>query len=162
MEPFPQLSRRSRSSVFLLGLAIALALIEGEAKERKLEKCPPAVQQTIRKNLLGGELDKIKEIRISEYVLYIVEIDLKGFRGAKLYISGDGTLRKIVEEIRFKDLPEPVRLSVASYATRKGKVEDVEKVLINGEVLYQVEIEPPKGKDQVFLFEPDGSLSSEK
>ena len=81
--------------------------------------------------------------------MYIVEIDLKGFRGAKLYISGDGTLRKTVEEIRFKDLPEPVRLSVSGYATRKGKVEDVEKLIINGAVLYQDEIEPTKGKDQV-------------
>ncbi|MEM1441072.1 MAG: hypothetical protein AAGF67_01940 [Verrucomicrobiota bacterium] len=132
------------------------------AKNIRLEKCPPAVQATIQRNLYGREIEKIKEIKINDYSLYLVEVNVKGFRDATLYVSGDGTLRKIVEEIRFKDLPEEVQKSVLTYVSRKGKVEDVERVLIRGEVLYQVEIEPPKGPDQILVFEPDGSISSEK
>jgi uncharacterized membrane protein YkoI len=117
---------------------------------------------TVEQNLLGGKLDEIKEIRINDHTLYIVEIDLKGFREAKLYIAGDGYLRKIVVEVRFRDLPEAVRLSIEQQIDRRAKVDDIEKEIIEGKVRYRVEIEQPKQPDRFLVLEEDGSISSDK
>jgi uncharacterized membrane protein YkoI len=146
---------------FGLGAACALVSPLLCADDIKLHECPLAVRTTIERNLLGGKLDEIKEIRIADHTLYVVEIDLKGFREAKLYVAGDGTLRKTVQEIRFKDLPEPVRAALNRY-TKKGKVEDVEMVYINGKVQYEVEIDQPKGPDRIITFDADGTVTDEK
>lgn len=132
------------------------------ADDIKLKECPAAVRQTIEQNLLGGNVDEIKEIRINDHVLYIVEIDLKGFREARLYIAGDGALRKIVEEIKLRDLPVPVRQSLDQYIKRPAQVEDIEKVTIEEATQYHIEIKQPKIPDRTLIFEEDGSISSDK
>lgn len=147
-----------------LGLCLAcfLAALPARADNLRLKELPAAVQATIQANRLGGNVEKIKEIRINDYVLYLVEIDLKGFREATLYIAGDGALRKVAEEIRQKDLPEPVRLSLERHVDRKAHIDDIEKVTIEGEVRYEVEIEQPKRPDRILIFEEDGTIASDK
>ncbi len=140
----------------------SLATFTSQAEKARLSKCPPSVQETIKRNLLGGKLDEIKAIRINDHVLYLVEIDFKGFREAKLYISGDGTLQKILEEIRLRDLPEQVRLSVEQQVNRRAQIEDIEKEIIDGRVRYRVEIDPPKQRDRIVVFEENGTISSDK
>ncbi|MDF1823622.1 MAG: hypothetical protein P1U68_03210 [Verrucomicrobiales bacterium] len=136
--------------------------MSSHAEKIRLSKCPIPVQSTIEKNLRGGKLDEIKAIRINDHVLYLVEIDLKGFRGAKLYIAGDGSLRKILEEMRLRDIPEPVRHSVEQQVKRRAQINDIEKEVIEGKVRYLIEIEHPKQPDRIVVFEEDGSISSSK
>ena len=132
------------------------------ADKVKLSECPYPVQLTIQENLLGGKVEKIKEIRINDYVLYLVELDLKDFKEATLYIAGDGTLRKVLQEIKLRDLPDPVRRSIEMQVKRRGHIDDIEKEIVDGKVRYLVELERPKEKDQVVIFEADGTISFEK
>lgn len=111
---------------------------------------------------MGGKLDEIKEIKINDHTLYLVKIDLKGFRDARLHISGDGTLRKAIAEIRLRDLPEPVRLAVEKLVKRRAQIEDIETEMINGITRYRVEIDPPKQPDKIYVFDEDGSIVSNK
>ncbi len=129
------------------------------ADKIRLRDCPPEVRETIERNLLGGNLDWIKEIRINDHALYLVEIDLKLFKEAKLHISGDGTLRKTVIEMRFQDLPEAVRHSLERLVKRRGQIEDVEKEIVEGKVYYRVKIKRPKQPNQTIFFEEDGTIA---
>jgi hypothetical protein len=151
--------RIRRVSLCLACLAFTLTAL---AEKVRLSECPAPVRATIEQNLLGGKVDGIKAIRINDHVLYLVEIDLKGFREAKLYISGDGNLRKIIEEIRLRDLPEPVRQAVEQQVKRRAQIEDIEKETIEGRVRYRIEIDPPKQKDRTVVFEANGSISFDK
>lgn len=132
------------------------------AGKLRLADCPVAVRETIVRNLMGGKLDEIKEIKINDHALYLVEIDLKGFRDAKLHISGDGTLRKALVEIKLRDLPAPVLREVEELVKRRAQIEDVDMEIIQGKTLYRVKIDPPKGPDKVYYFEEDGSIATNK
>lgn len=111
---------------------------------------------------MGGKVDHIKEIRINDHALYIVEIDFRRFKDARLYVSGDGTLRKTLIEIRFQELPDAVRLSVERLVNRRSQIDEIEKEIIEGKVRYRIEIEQPKQPDKVVLFEEDGTISLDK
>lgn len=145
-----------------LCIAVIAAASTSYADKIRLRDCPPAVRETIERNLLGGDLDWIKEIRINDHALYLVEIDLKLFKEAKLHISGDGTLRKTLIEIRRQDLPPAVLASLERLIKRRGQIEDVEKEIIEGRVRYQVEIKRPKQPDRIVLFEEDGTIALDK
>lgn len=151
-----------RLRFFAVCLACSLTASLSHADDRRLRECPTAVQSTILQNLLGGKVDEINEIRINDHSLFLVEIDLKGFKDAKLYISGDGTLRKALVEIRLQDLPEAVRLSLQRLVKRRGQINDIEKEIIEGKVRYRIEIEQQKQPDRTVTFEEDGSLSLDK
>jgi len=154
-------SRRARALVVVA--VSSVAALSGVAEELELSECPSEVQSTIRENLRGGKVDDIERFRIEGHTLYIVEVDIEGFRDLKLHISGSGALRKSVEEIRFRELPRPVREALEGY--RKllgGSVDDVEKVTVEEETRYHVEIEQRGEPDRHVVFEADGSVASSK
>lgn len=155
-----------RVSRWLRGLGLwavcFAALLPLHGDEVRFAECPPAVRSTVERNLLGGKVDEIMEIRINDHALYLVELDLKGFRDAKLYVAGDGSLRKIVEEVRLRHLPESVRRAVEQHLGGRAHVDDIEKVTIGENVRYHVEIEEPRQPDRTLVFEEDGAISSSK
>lgn len=143
-------------------LAVLLATASLTAEEVSLDSCPDPVKATIRIHLRDGRLDDIKRLEVEDRVLYLVEIDLKGFRDLTLHINGTGVLQKSVEEIRMPDLPQAVRDAVTKTLAGKGHVEEVEKVFVDGHTEYRVEIERPKDRDVVYVFAEDGTLLSQK
>lgn len=153
-------SRRLR--VVSLCVVLTLGALTAHAEKVKLSECPVPVQATINRNLLGGKLERIKAIRINDHVLYVVEIDLKGFKEAKLYISGDGSLRKIIEEIRLKELPEPVRVSVERQVKRRAQINNIERETVEGRIRYRIEIEHPRQPDRTVVFDENGAIPSGK
>jgi len=143
-------------------VAVLLSTTSPHAEEISLDSCPDPVQATIRSHLRDGKLDEIKRLEVEDRVLYLVEIDLKGFRELTLHITGTGTLQKSVETIRMSDLPQAVRDAVSKTLVGKGHVEDVEKVVVEGRIEYRIEIERPKTKDVVYVFAEDGTPLSQK
>lgn len=143
--------------------AILLAtVVVANAEEVMLDACPDPVRATIQAHVGDGRLDEINRLEVEDRVLFLVEIDLKGFRDLTLHITGTGSLQKSVEEIRLPDLPQAVRNAVAKVLEAKGRVEEVEKVVTEDRVEYRVEIERPKLKDIVYVFAEDGTLLSQK
>ena len=76
------------------GLCAACALVSPLlcADDIKLHECPLAVRTTIERNLLGGKLDEIKEIRIADHTLYVVEIDQPKGPDRIITFDADGTV----------------------------------------------------------------------
>ncbi len=153
--------RNARGSAAIL-LATLLATVAADAEEVTLDACPDPVRATIQAHIHDGRLDEINRLEVEDRVLFLVEIDLKGFRDLTLHITGTGSLQKSVEEIRLPDLPQAVRNAVAKVLEAKGRVEEVEKVVTEDRVEYRVEIERPKVKDVVYVFAEDGTLLSQK
>lgn len=146
----------------LVSLALWITGFAGRADEISLASCPEAVRVTIESRLNGGEVDEIKKVAVGDHVLYLVEIDLRGFREIKLQVRGDGSLQKYVEEIRFHELPESVRAEVTPLLVGLKRVDDVEKVIIDGQTRYHVEIKSPQMPDQDLVFDENGAVFSQK
>lgn len=155
---------RSRLARALRSSLVAACLIAGvaAADEIPLDACPEPVRAMILAHIQTGKIDEIKKVEIGDRALYLVEIDLKGFRHIKLQIRGDGTLQKSVEEIRYNDLPPSVRAAVAPFVAVRGRVHDVARVVVEGEIRYQVEIKRPKMPDLDLVFDVEGSVLSQK
>jgi len=142
--------------------SIALGALSAGAGDLKLSECPPEVRATILANLGKGDIDDIHRIRIEGHTLYLVDIDLKGFRDGKLHVSGTGVLRKSVREIRKKDLPPVVLDNLASFLKGRAHIEDIEQVFAEGKTRYHVEVEHPRQPDRHLVFEADGTIASYK
>lgn len=137
----------------LLGAAPRLC-----AQSVTLKQCPEPVAATIVSHLGQGRADKIKLIRIENRVLYLVKIKMPGRSDRKLHISGDGTLLKIVDEIRHEDLPEAVRNALAPFLAGKGRFDEAERITVDGRVEYHVEVDLPAGVDLHLFFSEAGEL----
>lgn len=155
----PAMQAASRFRVAAIALVAAVG--SARADDVQLTDCPEAVRQTIEANQ-NGKLDDIKRFSIGDHVLYLVHFDLKGFRDLRLQIRGDGTLQKSVEEIRRQDLPEVVRKMLEPMLVKGAHIEEVEKVIVEGEVQYRIEIEKPHLPDQVVTFDEAGTLLNDK
>jgi len=149
-----------RKPLCVVASLVAATLLTAE--EIKLSSCPDPVRATIQAHLHRGELDDIKRIEVEDRVLFLVEIDLKGFRDLILHIAGSGKLLKSVEEMRLPDLPPPIREAVGKILVEKGRVEEIEKVITDGRTEYHVEIERPKLPDVKLVFDEIGTLLSQK
>lgn len=141
---------------------ILLAPVASRAENVSLDSCPDPVKATILPHLREGRLEDIKRLEVEDRVLYLVEIDLKGFREITLHVNGTGILQKSVEEIRHPDLPVPVRDALARILGGKGRAKDFEKVVTVDRIEYRVEVERPKGRDVVYIFAEDGTLLEQK
>lgn len=141
---------------------ILLAPVASRAENVSLDSCPDPVKATILPHLREGRLEDIKRLEVEDRVLYLVEIDLKGFREITLHVNGTGILQKSVEEIRQPDLPVPVRDALARILGGKGRAKDFEKVVTVDRIEYRVEVERPKVKDVVYIFAVDGTLLGQK
>lgn len=170
MKPFSVSTAQARLKALLAavgrtrrgGAALLLATAMANAEEVTLDACPDPVKAIIVAHLRDGRLDDIKRLEVEDRVLYLAEIDLKGFREITLHINGTGVLQKSVEEIRQPDLPVPVRDALAKILAGKGRAKDFEKVVTTERIEYRVEVERPKVKDVVYLFAVDGTLLGQK
>lgn len=154
--------RSATAAARLCGLLLFCVVSSGRAEDVKLVDCPEPVRATIATYGKNGKLDDIKKFSIGDHVLYLVHFDLKGFRDLRLQVRGDGTLQKSVEEIRRQDLPEKVRAALNPILTGGGHIEEVEKVIADGQIQYRIELEVPHKPDQVMVFDAEGGVLEQK
>ena len=131
----------------LILIALAGSTLNLKADDIKLERCPAAVQDTIRANARDGRIDDINAITIEDRALYVVEVDLKDDKDLKLHVGSDGKLIKTREDAALSDAPDAVQDAVKKLVPAGGKVDDVDKEIAAGKVTYHVEIDRPNAAD---------------
>ena len=143
--------------------ALAATLLGGfssglHAEDISLKHCPERVRETIQDNLGVGRIDDIKVIRMQNRVLYLAEIDLPGNRERKIHIGGDGTLLKVVEELRLGDLPRQVKLTIETFLTPGADFESAARVTAAGKTEYHVELELAGDVDLHLVLNENGEI----
>ena len=136
----------------ILGTAVGLRA----GNELELEQCPANVQETIRVNARGGNVDEVYAITIDDVTLYWAEIDVPERReDLKLLVGSEGKLIKTREEIDLADAPTAVREAAAKLVPDGGKLEDgVDREVTDGKTAYAIEIDRPKAPDLDVLIKP--------
>lgn len=144
-------------------LALAAALLGGvasglSAEGIPLKECPEPVIKTIRDHLGLGRIDEIKTIRVKNRILYLAEIDLPGKRERKLHVGGDGTLLKLVEEIRPGDLPRPVKSAIDPFLAKGTRFDGIDRVTAEGKTEYHVELDLADDVDLLLVLGENGEI----
>ncbi len=127
-------------------LTLAATLLGGVATGLRAEgiptkQCPEPVWRTIRDHLGKGRLDEVKTIRKDGRILYLAEIELPGSRERLLHVGDDGTLHKLIEEIRLKDLPYPVQSALNPFLANSTRFDGADRVRADGRTEYHLDLE---------------------
>lgn len=128
------------------------------AREIPLSQCPDPVREMIREHTGFGRVDEIKTIRTENRILYVAEIELPGQRERKLHVSGDGTLLKMVEDVRQGDLPRPVKAAIAPFLTPGVRFDSADRVTQSGRAEYHVEIDLADETDLHLVLDESGGI----
>jgi len=142
-------------------IALSLSAFSFADDDISLNQCPPAVQDTIQKNLRGGSLDEIEKKHYGDRSIYVAEVDLPDRdddNDLELHVSEDGKLLKSVEDIDLKDLPAPIRDALRGFG---GKIDDIDRVEMDGQVTYHAEIDREKDHDLDVVVAADGKIIRE-
>ncbi len=143
--------------------AIAVSLIGGAssgllANEIPLSQVPTPVRETIKENAGLGRIDEIKTIRMENRVLYLAEIDLAGKRERKIHVSGDGSLLKIVDDVRLGELPRRIKAAMAPYLGTGARFDSADRVTAGGKTEYHVEIDLADDVDLYLVLDETGEV----
>ena len=140
----------------ILGTAVGVRA----GNELKLEQCPANVQETIRVNARGGDVDEVSAITIDDVTLYWAEVDVPERReDLKLLIGSDGKLIKTREEIDLADAPTAVREAAAKLVPDEGELNDgVDREVTDGKAAYAIEIDRANAPDLDVLIAEDGTV----
>jgi uncharacterized membrane protein YkoI len=144
----------------LMGMALLGTTFSLHADDLEFDDCPATVQETIRANARGGEVDDVNLLLVEGLSLYYVKIDLPGERDLKMLVGTDGKLIKTQEQLTVADTPEVVRQAVSKLVP-EGTLDDIDKEVADGKTTYLVEIDRPKREDLNLVFAEDGTLLSQ-
>ncbi|WAC19737.1 hypothetical protein OVA24_21190 [Luteolibacter sp. SL250] len=142
-------------------IALSLSAFSSADDDISLNQCPPAVQDMIQKNLRSGKLDDIERKHYGNRSIYVAEIDLPGRdddNDLELHIAEDGGMLKLIEDINVKDTPSAVTDALRSFG---GKVDDIDRVEVDGQVTYHAEIDRENDHDLDVVVAADGKIIRE-
>lgn len=127
-------------------LTLAATLLGGVATGLHAEgiatkQCPEPVWRTIRDHLGKGRLDEVKTFSKDGRVLYHAEIELPGNRERMLHVGDDGTLLKLIEAIRLRELPRPVQSALDPFLANSTRFDGADRVLAGGKTEYHLDLE---------------------
>ena len=142
----------------LLSLAFVAAFATAHGRELQLGACPSAVQSAIEANARGGVIDEVDLISIESKEIYIAEVDLPRDLELKVYVSGNGTLLKTLEDVPLASRPAFIRDAVREHG---GTIDDVEKEIAGGKVTWHVEIDRKGIPDMNVVLNAEGGVISE-
>jgi hypothetical protein len=154
-------SRKTSSKIPIL-LALVGITLTLRADDLELERCPAAVQETIRANARDGKIDEVDSVTIQDRMLYVAKVDLPGNKDLKVYAGSDGKLVKTREDAALSDAPATVQDAVGKLVPAGGKVEDVDKRIASAKTTYHVEIDRPNAADLNVVVADDGTVISQE
>jgi uncharacterized membrane protein YkoI len=149
---------KNLATLTVLALSTAFASAQTQRRELRLADCPQAVQATVRDNARGGHIEEVDFIGIEGKEIYIAEVELPRDRGLKVYVSGNGSLVKTLEDLSLREAPEAVHSAVQGLG---GTIDDVEKEVTGQVVTYHVEIERHGARDLDVVVAADGTILSQ-
>jgi uncharacterized membrane protein YkoI len=128
---------------------------ELESVEVFMAELPPAVQQTIRKQVGGGSLEEINKSTEDDEVSYDVEMTAGG-KSRGFTVGSKGELLDV--EVFLNELPATLQKSIQTNAGA-GQVGEIDKSVEDGEVSYDVEV-TAGGKSSTLSFDSASNLLS--
>jgi hypothetical protein len=141
-----------------LACTTLLASADIDRYELRIEDCPPTVQATVDANARGGVIDEVDLIAIEGKEIYIAEVELPRDRDLKIYVSGNGSLVKTLEELSLRELPAFIRDVTRGYG---GTLDDVEKEVAGSKVTFHVEIDRKGLPDIDLVLNAEGGVIRE-
>lgn len=145
-------------TLIALACTMQLASADIDRRELRIEDCPPAVQAIVDANARGGVIDEVDLIAIEGKEIYIAEVELPRDRDLKIYVSGNGSLVKTLEELSLRELPAFIRDVTRGYG---GTLDDVEKEVAGGKVTFHVEIDRKGLPDIDLVLNAEGGVIRE-
>jgi hypothetical protein len=133
-----------RAILMVVCLLSAGLVATGTLQAEELADLPPAVQETVKKELGSARIDEI-------------ERDTEDGREIDLEVAKDGTLLERKEEVRLTDVPAAVR---AAIERELGSVrpEKIKRCTEEGTVQYEVDAETADGREIDLEVAEDGRL----
>ena len=90
--------------------------------------------------------------------LYKVEFDFEGKDNVKIWFDESLRIAKQVENIAIGEMPKKIN-AFLQQNYRRYKIDDIQKIVLNGIVNYEVEVEH-KDRDKLLTFNNQGELIS--
>jgi uncharacterized membrane protein YkoI len=149
-----------KSPTTLIALALLGAAIYLRADELGLEQCPAVVQETIRANARGGDVDDVNPIIIDGRTIYLIEVEVPK-KELRLLVDSDGKLLKAREELTVAEIPGAVQDTAAKLVPEGGEIDDIDKEVAEGKTTYIVQIDRPEAPDLQLVVAEDGTLISQ-
>jgi uncharacterized membrane protein YkoI len=149
-----------KSSITLIAVALLGASIYLRADELGLEQCPAVVQETIRANARGGDVDDVNSIIIEGRSIYLIEVEVPK-KDLKLLVDSDGKLIKTREELTVAEIPGAVLETATKLVPEEGEIEEIDREVAEGKTTYIVQIDRPKAPDLQLVVAEDGTLISQ-
>jgi hypothetical protein len=145
-------------TLVLLALIVSPLVHAGPKKAaERLRQAPEAVRKTVADHSRGGVVDDFDTIRIDGKTIHVAEIELP--LDLKLYVSEDGALIKIREEIPTANAPA----AVLDAARPLGdSIKEVEKETAGESITYRVEVKRKGQADLDLHLTADGKILSQK
>jgi len=141
-----------------LASLVLAASATAHGRELHLNECPAAVQSAIEANARGGVIDEVDLISIEGKEIYIAEVDLPRDLDLKVYVSGNGSVLKTLEDVPLASMPAFIRDAARDHG---GTIDDVEKEIAGGKVTWHVEIERKGMPDVDLVLNAEGGVISE-
>ena len=139
-------------------LILAAASLTAHSRDLPLHECPAAVQATIGANSRRGSIDEVDLISIAGKEIYIAEVELPRDLDLKVYVSDNGSLLKTHEDVPQQSIPTFIRDAVHEHG---GTIDDVEKEIASGKVIWHVEIDRKGIPDMNVVLNAEGGIISE-
>ena len=145
-------------SANLLGSTFTSVRAEGIS----LKQCPESVRETIHYHSQPGRIDGVNAVRAKGRLLYVAEIERPGAGERTLHVSGDGALLRIVDEVRLRDLPRPVKAALHPFLGDGNRFDSADKVTASGKVEYHLEFDLPGRVELELVLSESGEVISRR
>ena len=152
---------RSLTGTLLLGLVVTLHAAGGDNVKVPLDKLPKNVVDTVKAKFPNAVMKHAYKDTVDGKVVYEVGVDIDKTH-LHAFVTADGKLTEIHQEIDKKDTPEKILKAVdAKYP--KSKVDGVEKQSdADGKVLgYEVTIQAADGSTVEVVVDTGGKITKE-
>lgn len=138
-------------------LSVTLATsLWADDQEVKFSELPAKVQTAASALLKGAKVTEVEIEKEDGKVEYEIEF-IKDERETCIKLDATGKLLETETEIEIKEAPAPVQATIKKTMGEKGELEELEKVVVDGVVSYEAEIEIGE-KEIEMLIDPSGKI----
>ena len=138
-------------------LSVTLATsLWADDQEVKFSDLPAKIQTAASAILKGAKVTEVEIEKEDGKLEYEIEF-IKDKRETCIKLDAAGKLLETETEIELKEAPALVQATIKKEMGEKGELEELEKVVVNGDVSYEAEIEIGE-KEIELLIDPSGKI----
>jgi len=145
--------------IMLCLLAVSLFATSLFASEDRID-IPPKVEKAINQAFGEATIERVRVKDAAGTISYEIKADVQGIGEVELMVADDGTILKMIEDIRESDLPAAVKATAKQYG-EGGDLDDTMRVSEQGLIYYNLKIET-RIKDIFVDIAEDGTLLNKR